>query len=166
MRKLPDSLRDKLKEPIGLLVDEKKLIELVKDEKHVVSIGDMVTFTLLKHGIDPSFCIVDYQIKRNEYSEEMMELIKAWGKKSVVVKNPAGCISDDLWMVIENAYECIDEGSLRIEVIGEEDLASLVAIYMAPRGVTVIYGLPNKGVLVVKSSDEYKKKAKEVLDVM
>ena len=52
------------------------------------------------------------------------------------------------------------------QVDGEEDLASLVAIYLAPSDVTVIYGLPDKGVLVVKSDTEYKKMVKKILDKM
>jgi uncharacterized protein (UPF0218 family) len=37
---------------------------------------------------------------------------------------------------------------------------------LAPPDVTIIYGLPNKGVVVVKASDENKQKVKEILDEM
>lgn len=166
MRVLPDNLRDLLKEPIGQLVDEKQLLKLLQNEKYVVSVGDTVTYTLLKHEIEPFFCIVDFKTRRGICSPEVKDLIKAFGKKSIVVENPPATISDDLWNVIELAYENLDEGSLRIEVDGEEDLASLVAIYLAPPDVTIIYGLPDKGVLVVKPTRENKKFVKEVLDKM
>ena len=166
MRVLPDTLRDLLKEPIGQLVNEKELLELLKDEKHVVSIGDQVTYTLLKHEIEPFFCIVDYKTRRGGCSTDIVDLIKSYGKKSIVVNNPPATISDDLWNVIQIAYENLENDSLRIEVEGEEDLASLAAIYLAPPDVTIIYGLPDKGVLVVKPTDDNKRKVKEILDQM
>lgn len=166
MRVLPDKLRDKLKEPIGQLVDEEKLLKLLKYEKYIVSVGDQVTYTLLKHGISPIFCVVDFKVKRNESPSNFNELIRSFGKKVVKIKNPSGCIADELWNTIKTAYEVLEKGSLRIEVIGEEDLASLAAIYLAPPDVTIIYGLPNKGVVIVKASDKNKQKVKEILDEM
>lgn len=166
MRVLPDNLRDFLKKPVGQLVDEKGLLELLQKEKYIVSIGDMVTYTLLKNEIEPVFCIVDYKTRRGECSSEMIELIKSFGNKSVIVENPPATISDDLWNVIEMAYENLEIGSLRIEIEGEEDLASLAAIYMAPSDVTIIYGLPDKGVLVIKPTPENKRLVKEILDKM
>ena len=166
MRILPDNLRDFLKEPIGQLVDENKLIELISNEKFIVSVGDQVTYTLLKHEIEPVFCIVDYKTRRGECPDEIKELIKSFGNKVFVINNPAGCISDELWNIIKFAFENIKLGKIRIEVKGEEDLASLAVIHMAPSDVTIIYGLPNKGVLVVKPTDKIKRKVKEVLDKM
>ena len=166
MRVLPDNLRDFLKQPVGQLVDEKELLELLQNEKYIVSIGDMVTYTLLKNEIEPVFCIVDYKTRRGKCSSEMIELIKSFGNKSVIVENPPATISDDLWNVIEMAYENLEIGSLRIEIEGEEDLASLAAIYMAPSDVTIIYGLPDKGVLVIKPTPENKRLVKEILDKM
>jgi len=166
MRVLPDKLRDKLKEPIGQLVDEEKLLKLLKNENYVVSVGDQVTYTLLKHGISPIFCVVDFKVKRNKTPSDFNELVRSFGKKTVKIKNPPGCIVDKLWNAIKTAYAVLEKGSMRIEIVGEEDLASLAAIYLAPPDVTIIYGLPNKGVVVVKASDENKQKVKEILDEM
>ena len=69
--------------------------------------------------------------------------------------------------MIEDIYnQDLENMSLRIEIEGEEDLAALPAIWLAPRDVTIIYGLPDKGVVIAKSNDENKKKAKEILDKM
>ena len=51
MRVLPDTLRDLLKEPIGFLANEQQLLELLRNENYIVSIGDLVSYTLLKNGI-------------------------------------------------------------------------------------------------------------------
>ncbi len=166
MRVLPNNLRNILKEPIGKLVNEKELLNLLKNEKFIVSIGDLVTYTILKNHIEPIFCVIDFKTRRGECSPEIVELIKSFGKKSIIINNPPGVISDDLWKVIELAYENLEIGSLRIEVEGEDDLASLAAIFLAPTDVTIIYGLPDKGVLVVKPTSENKKKVKEILDKM
>ena len=166
MRVLPEDLRDVLNKPYGQLVDEKQLIEILKKEKYVVSVGDMVTYTILKYEIEPIFCIVDYKTRRGALSEDIIEKIKSYGKKSIVVENPPASISDDLWNIIEMAYENLPGDPLRIEIKGEEDLASLAAIYMAPPDVTIIYGLPNKGVLVIKPTPEIKSEVKDILDKM
>ena len=162
---LPNTLRDKLKEPIGSLVSEVELFKLLKEEEHIVSVGDQVTYTLLKHNIEPIFCIIDFKIKRNRYPDDIKDKIQSFGKR-VMIKNPPGCISSDLWDVIETAFNNLGKDSLRIEVDGEEDLAALPAILLAPRDVTIIYGLPNRGVVVVKTSKENKRKVKEILDKM
>lgn len=166
MRVLPNNLRDLLKEPMGRLVNEKKLLSLLKNEKFIVSIGDLVTYTILKNHIEPVFCIVDYKTRRGECSQEIVNTIKSFGKKSIVVKNPPGTISDDLWKVIKLAFESLENAALRIEIDGEEDLSSLAVIFLAPKDVTIIYGLPDKGVLVVKPTYENKKKVKEILQKM
>ena len=166
MKVLPKNMRNILKEPMGNLVQEEELIELLKKEKYVVSIGDMVTYTLLKNNIQPVFCVVDYNTHRGKVSEEVENLIKSFGKKVKVVKNPAGTISDDLWASIKHGYNKLLPGALRIEVIGEEDLASLPAIFFAPSVVRIIYGLPDKGVLVVRPNKENKEKTKQVIDKM
>jgi uncharacterized protein (UPF0218 family) len=166
MHVLPEKLRDLLKTPVGKLVDEEGLLNLVRNEKHLISIGDQVTYTLLKNDIEPSFCVIDYKTKRGKCPLEIIQVLKSFGKKAIIIKNPAGTLSDDLFNTIKLAVENLDVGSLRIEVEGEEDLASLPAIYYAPPDATIIYGLPNKGVLVVKPTKEMKEKVREVLDEM
>jgi len=166
MHVLPEKLRDLLKTPVGKLVGEKELLSLVKNEKYIISIGDLVTYTLLKHDVEPSFCVVDYKTRRGECSKGIIDMLKSFGKKCIVVQNPPGILSDDLWKVIKLAISNLEIGSLRIEVVGEEDLASLPAIYFAPSDAIIIYGLPNKGVLVVKPTKEMKQKVKDVLDEM
>jgi len=166
MRVLPNNLRNFLKEPMGQLVNEKKLLNLLKNEKYIVSIGDLVTYTILKNDIEPIFCVVDFKTRRGKCPIEIVKLIKSFGKKSITIKNPPGIISDDLWKVIEIAFENLEADTLRIEIDGEDDLASLAVIYLAPKDVTIIYGLPDKGVLVVKPTFENKKKVKEILEKM
>jgi len=163
---LPDELKDTLKGYIGQLVDEPGLLKLLKKEKSVVTVGDKVTYTVLKHGFTPLLCIVDFILERKPYPAEMKTLIQRFGRIHLKIKNPPGTITDELWNAIQTVYKKQQDGPVCIEVDGEEDLASLAAIYLAPGGVTVIYGLPNKGVVVVKATEAHKQKVKEVLDKM
>jgi GTP-dependent dephospho-CoA kinase len=163
---LPENLKDTLKKHMGKLVDEPTLLKLLKKEKAIVTVGDKVTYTVLKHGFTPLLCIVDFILERKQYPEEMKKLIQMFGLIHLKIKNPPGTITDELWDAIQTVYQNPQNGPICIEVDGEEDLASLAAIYLAPRGVTVIYGLPNKGVVVVSATDAHKQKVKEVLDKM
>jgi len=166
MHVLPDDLKDTLKGYIGQLVDEQGLLKLLKKEKSFVTVGDMVTYTVLKHGFIPLLCIVDFILERKPYPAELRTLIQGFGQVHLKIKNPPGTITDELWDAIQNVYQNPQNRPVCIEVDGEEDLASLAAIYLAPGGVTVIYGLPNKGVVVVKATEAHKQKVKEVLDKM
>ena len=166
MYTLPDALRERLKEPLGLLVDESGLLKLLKDKPKIVSVGDKVTYTLLKNDFTPVMCIVDYIIERSTYDASMMECIASFPGMHIRVDNPPKGISDELWDAIDASYNHIDNGPICIEVDGEEDLAALAAIVLAPSDVTVIYGLPNRGVVVVDATDANKKIVKDILNRM
>jgi len=166
MRVLPNNLRKKLKQPIGKLVQEEELINILKKEKYVVSIGDEVTYTILKNNIKPVFCVVDFHTRRGKCSDEIIKEIKSFGKKNVLVNNPPGTLTDELLDAVKYGFSNLEPGFLRIDVKGEEDLASLAVIFFAPSVVTIIYGLPDKGVLVVRPTKENKEKVKEILDKM
>jgi len=166
MRVLPEHLRNTLKEPLGMLVDEPELVRLLATKRHIVSIGDVVTYTLLTRRIEPLFCVVDYRTGRGDCEPSVKKTIQSFGKKTVRVNNPAGVITDELWNAIKQAYAQKGNIPVRIEVKGEEDLAALAAIYLAPGDVTIIYGLPNKGVVVVPATEESKQKVKEIINEM
>ena len=79
MRVLPEDLRDILKTQIGqLFKNEEEIIKNLSKEKFVVSVGDLVTYTLLKNDLKPIFCIVDYKTRRGQCSEEIVSTIKSY----------------------------------------------------------------------------------------
>ncbi|MCX6662335.1 MAG: DUF359 domain-containing protein, partial [Euryarchaeota archaeon] len=77
---LPADLKDTLKEYIGQLIDEQGLLKLLKKEKSIVTVGDKVTYTVLKHGFTPLLCIVDFILERKPYPAEMKTLIQGFGQ--------------------------------------------------------------------------------------
>ena len=86
------------------------------------------------------------------------------GTKEVEVVNEAGMISNELWNSIKVAIE--DNTNTKIIVKGEEDLAALPVISMAKMGAKVIYGMPDKGMVVVDVNQQEKKRANSFLKQM
>jgi len=168
MLTLPQHLRDTLKTtPIGTLVpDEKQLLEALNQDQPIISVGDRVSATLLKYNIQPWVIIVDYIHKRTPVSPEIQQLLSNYGETIKKIKNPAGCISDDLWNTLKEHLAKPVTHSIRVDIDGEEDLAALAAIALAPLGATIIYGVPNKGVVLVLSSQEHKDVVNDILQQM
>jgi hypothetical protein len=144
---LPESLRGELRELLEPLTPVEKLTESLSGMRKIVSVGDLCSLTLIEAGIHPDVCIVDFKTKRSPLEERQKANVCAIGKNCVKVANPAATITGELWKAVAGALESGEK--TRIEVNGEEDLASLAAISMAPAGTAVIYGIPNMGIAVV-----------------
>ena len=152
---LREEQREELRKPLGKVVKEIK-----KEELHgmIISVGDAVTMWLDEHEIKPDISIIDYKIERKRHGK------KFENGNVIRVKNPAGKITRQLWEAIRKAYEMKEK--VRIEVDGEEDLAALPAILMAPAGANVIYGLPSHGMVVVKVGEKEKEVVKKFIEEM
>ena len=113
----------------------------------------------------PDLSIIDFKTKRNHsLTEEQKNIVESIGDKAIKVVNSPGTISKELWEEIKraiNASECI-----RIEVDGEEDLASLAAISLSKIGTKVIYGMPDKGMVVVDVDQQSKTRVNDLLERM
>lgn len=159
---LPEELRDALKVPLGTVIPEKELRSRVENADRVVSVGDMCSLTLFKLGIVPHIAVVDFRTKRGDV-EELGAEIRKIGQIVINVKSPAGEITRELWDAVSRGYA--SSSPVRIEVTGEEDLAALPAIWLAPQNTAVVYGLPGEGLVVVKA-EEARMKVKDVLTRM
>jgi hypothetical protein len=163
---LPISLRETLKEPLGDLFTEEQLFDYIKKTGNkIVSVGDLVTYTLLVHDIEPLFCIVDDHTRRHDVKQDKIKIIHEYGNQKITVNNPAGTITNELWDTIKKLYET-DKSNLLVLVNGEEDLAALPAILYAPSDVTIIYGMPDKGVVAVPATEHHKQKVKDIIAKM
>lgn len=162
MYTLPKERREELRKPLGDVIDENTLKKR-KMKGRIVTVGDKVTLTLKKNGIQPDMAIIDYKIERKECSDKEREILSN-GMKRLKVKNPAGKITTELWNAIATGYALGEE--ITIEVEGEEDLAALPAICLAPQNTTVLYGLPSKGIVIVNVSNKEREKVWEFLKQM
>ena len=133
--------------------------------KFVATVGDICTIKLIQEEIIPNLMIVDYKTKRNvKLTEIQMSTIENVKCKSVEVDNEPGTISQQLYFEIRNAIE--SEIITKIIVKGEEDLATLPVIKHSRKGAKVIYGMPDKGMVVVDVNQQAKERANKLLERM
>jgi Uncharacterized protein conserved in archaea, COG1909 len=65
---------------------------------------------------------------------------------------------------VEDAIK--SNGNVLIIVEGEEDLASLPAIYFSPKGSIILYGIPDEGIAVIESGDSVKTEIEKYIKEM
>jgi uncharacterized protein (UPF0218 family) len=149
---------------VGKIVSDDTILEEIKDSEVVVTVGDIVTLTLLKLGRVPDLSIVDYQTQRTPDLDVKARLTEFDDQPVVTIKNPQGELTEVLWLAIKDGYE--NPRNLRIVVEGEEDLASLACIALAPDNTTVIYGIPNRGPMVLHVDQALKERVEGLLAQM
>lgn len=143
-RKIPDGKRDLFKRPLGIDLPEERLHEL-DEERMLITVGDVVSLTVREHGIVPDLSVYDGMTERREMTG-FAALVRDRGLEEIVVSNEAGTVSVELATAIGRA---VKDGPGIIRVIGEEDLATLPCILLAPEGSYVIYGWPGLGMKLV-----------------
>ncbi len=168
---LKKECRDKLKKPLGKLVNERDLLREIKSafkkgrhpkqgnwsikNEELITVGDKVTQTILELNLKPKLAIVDYKIERKKteysYRDKFEEVIMA--------KNKAGTISSQ---AIEKIKESLKYKNCLLEIEGEEDLLTLPVILEMKKGL-VCYGQPKEGIVVVKVDKKKKLEIKELL---
>ena len=162
--KLPDSLREQLKIPLGMLLPEsqanKSNIEKnIPENSYVITVGDRTTKKMIEFDLIPSLHIVDGQEKR-----EKKEPPKLTNSVELNVKNPAAEITLQSIDVIKKAFTM--PPPVRLFVDGEEDLLVLPVCIHAPENAIVLYGQPNEGLVIVRITPEIRNKAQSLLDSM
>lgn len=160
---LPVELRQELREPLGEIMPGKMAIGALKDGEKLYTIGDQCTLTFVEENIIPDVFIVDYQIKR-EPNPQLEPKFESVSGATIKVHNPAGTITKELWSAISGSL--LSEKKVRIEVDGEEDLATLPCISLARNGSQVAYGLPDQGLVLVEVDDGAKDYVRKILERM
>ncbi|MCW1296205.1 MAG: DUF359 domain-containing protein [Candidatus Parvarchaeota archaeon] len=164
MYKLKEELREKLKEPLDVLLEggESEIIEKIKKEvvgaKNLISVGDHVSKSLYENKIKVGVYILDNKIKRMKIEPLQIET-----KHTFHLKNEPGTINPSAFELIKKAIEL---GDSKIIVDGEEDLLVLPAISVAPENSKVLYGQPDKGVVVVNVNKQKKEEIEKILEEM
>jgi uncharacterized protein (UPF0218 family) len=141
---LPDEMRAELAVPIDIIITDAELESIVPRDAVIYAVGDMTVATLLKHAYSPKVVLYDRLIQRKKVSSKKPYS----GFRNVEkVSNAPGMLTPALWDAVRRASK--NKGSSVIEVIGEEDMASLACIHFAKIGDYCIYGIPGKGMTVV-----------------
>ena len=164
---LTPRLRIFLKDPFGTLItgNAKETIaalkQLIEKEKpaRLVSVGDVVSQNMHESGLNPQLTVIDHISLRDQVMPK-----QAPADNTVYVDNPQGTITKEAVSAIKAALE--SNAHTHIEVKGEEDLLTLVAVLYAPENSFVVYGQPHLGIVVVKASLEKKDQVKQFLKEM
>ena len=162
--KLPDSLRDQLKIPLGVLLpigqDNKINIQkYLSDNSYIITVGDRTTEKMIDFDLIPSLQIIDGLEKR--IKRDILKLGSAFELK---IDNPAAEITLESIEIIKKAFSL--NPPIRLTVNGEEDLLVLPACIHAPENSVILYGQPNKGLVLVQITTEIRNKAQALLDLM
>jgi uncharacterized protein (UPF0218 family) len=158
-------LRDKFKEPFGLLIKGSfdqtmaKMREIkTQNPPKIIAVGDIVTKNLQDYKIPTDLSIIDNQSMRKKVQPI------TYTPNTVNVKNPQGTITKEAIETIKNSLKKNDP--VHIVVDGEEDLLVLIAVLYAPENSVVVYGQPYEGIVLVKVSSEKKTEASKFLKAM
>jgi len=166
MKKLTPVLRELLKKPLGRLTDAGAAVGFLKQRRPLmlISVGDSSTAMLLRHGIIPDIAIYDYVVMRRSVDEAMKKTIDEFNDmERLSAKNPAGQITDELMAALRQAFKA---GRAKVFVDGEEDLAALPAIFLAPVGSIVVYGQPNEGIVMIEVNEAAQENARKIYERM
>jgi GTP-dependent dephospho-CoA kinase len=162
--RLPAEMRSLFQEPFGPVHQTEQLRSLVAPSDTLVCIGDFVSLKALEVGLKPKLIIVDYKTERAEVGELLRAILTKYGRTVLRARNPAATVTAELYLAVVQALRLA--GPVRLEVEGEEDLAGLPVFAEAPDGTVVFYGMPKRGVAVVRVDDAMRAKARGLLDRM
>jgi uncharacterized protein (UPF0218 family) len=160
---LPTHLRSRLREPLGKIVTAAELENELNPTVECIVVGDESAITLHKKEYNIKLAIVDFQTKQRKDADLRREVSKI-GKKVLKVTNPKGTITDELWSAIARGLQ--ETVPVRIEVTGEEDLAFIPCMLLAPDNAIVVYGYPNKGLVLAWVNPNNRRLVKEALELM
>lgn len=151
---LPRRLRKKLKEPFGRLYPSPTKAP-IPEGAFIISVGDVTTHRLLQAGLKPRLAIIDNRVQRKASNYRIQ-----YDAKILKCENPPATITDELWTSIKKAINSEDDYLIIVD--GEEDLAVLPSIILAPPDAIILYGQPNEGVVLVKA-EKMKQKAENLI---
>lgn len=155
--RLPENMRAELSRPLGPVIKSGDVDFLAG--KDVISVGDVCSITLYQRGIIPHLAIVDGKTRRSPHVAQEIS-----AEETIFARNPEATITEELWSAVKKALS--SEKRALIKVDGEEDLAALVCISLAPEGTYVVYGIPDKGICVIKVDRKTREIANNALSRM
>ncbi|MDH4123027.1 MAG: DUF359 domain-containing protein [Thermoplasmata archaeon] len=158
---LPDELRAELARPYGTVIEAHLLPGYLRGCRRMLAVGDIVNKSLIEIGIQPDIMIFDCSTQRGPCDESTIKVLQKVEAQNIKVDNPSGSLTANLWNAIVRSL--ISGKKTKIEVHGEEDLASLACIELAGEGDCVIYGIPDEGISVIRINEGIKTIVRNIL---
>ena len=161
---LPRALRAEMKEPLGPIYTD--VTRLLADAgEPIVTVGDVVTYHLLRAGHRPDVALVDGKTKREAVDDAVWDAIDGFDRR-VEVANPPATLSASLLAELRAALDRAGSGTTVVVVEGEEDLAALPAVLAAPDGASTIYGQPGEGMVLAGTTPDRRAVVRDLLERM
>lgn len=160
---LPISLREQLQKPFGKIQSPEDVVKNV-DNRKLIAVGDITTQRIHEAGGKQALSVIDFTVERKVQNKTFLEM-GFTGKEIVLhADNPSGTITPSLWEELEKAFLYMKEGKEVVLVVnGEEDLAVLPLLLLAPNGYEICYGQPHEGMVLVPVATEVKEQAIHIL---
>lgn len=159
--RLPEEERTAFKDPLGPIETDPEAL-LASVEGPLIAIGDAVTYHLERAGRRPDVAVVDGRTEREAVDEEVREVVA--DEDAVEVTNPPATLTTGL---LRELCDTIRRGETKtILVAGEEDLATLPAVLVAPPTASVVYGQPGEGMVHVRIDEAVRQTGRDLLLAM
>ncbi len=165
---LPQSLRPVLQKPLGKVLGS---VPAGLDAEKTITIGDITTQKFNKANVGQFLSIIDFAVKRQKKFEKLSDLGFAEDIETIATENPAGSITPQLFNAIQKAFSSNSKKIILVK--GEEDLAVLPVMLIAPLGFSVYYGQPpyakasegkpDEGLVEIKVTEENKEKVYDLV---
>ena len=174
---LTKEVESNLKDPFGQLFegpedDTSVAIRAVLEETFgshgpIIAVGDVTVKALQDLGSPADIALIDGKTKRQEWAGAST-IDTSLYDENLTCKNPAGQLNAELYHACKVAIEAWSKENKTtiIDVDGEEDLAPLLLHPMAPMGAVVLYGQPNRGVVLRWTGFDSKSRCRELLAAM
>lgn len=148
-------MRPEFRRPHGkVFASVRKALRSLGNPVKLISVGDPVTYNLIEAGRIPDMAVVDGMEERKPFTKEIV-----LPHPEVRARNPRGMITRELWDAVrENMGR-----KVKIFVEGEEDLAVLPCLLLAPEGSIILYGQPRQGVVLMEVTKEKKAEGWDLL---
>ncbi len=170
---LPDSLRESLRQPFGVLIPDSQVnkesvsSKLAGRNKIIVAVGDRTTERMRQMQLHTNLEIVDNLEKRQRRNETPAR--NNAKEREFNVNNPAGSLTDESLQAVISSLDLIQsepKKTVRINVEGEEDLMTLPVLAFFPEQTIVLYGQPDEGLVIVGAIGDAKDLARKTLKAM
>ena len=135
-------------------------LESISDELKIIAVGDVTVYSLQIANREAWISVIDGMTHRKKWDK--FEQIDMDEKLLINAKNPPGMLTNSIFEACSKAISQFE--NVTIFVDGEEDLAPIPLILMAPLGTILLYGQPNEGLIVREIDISAKRRARRFLD--
>jgi pantetheine-phosphate adenylyltransferase len=153
---LPENLKTELRKPLGEIIKE---IRRTDNAPCIIAVGDVTVKKLNESSIAQDISTVDFKVARKKIYSSFLDLNFPKDRTIIIVENPSGHITHDLFLKIINIFRLGFDKKIIIKIDGEDDLAVLPLILAAPLNSVVYYGQPDVGLVKILVSEKIKNRA-------